>query len=499
MDNVTNKINKIVIVGGGTAGWNAAAFLSRTLGKVIDITLVESDEIGIVGVGEATIPPILAFNNALGFEETAFLKNTQGSIKLGIQFENWGQVGEKYMHAFGNVGKDFAFCSFHNFWLRAKKEGRKEDFWDFSLNFQAAKLNRFAKVKQISGTDLQGIAYAYHFDAGLYAKHLRKFSETRGVKRIEGKISNVNQCAHTDFITDVVLESGQKVEGDLFIDCSGFRGLLIEQALKTGYENWSHWLPCDRALAVPTKSVGQVKPYTRSIAHKAGWQWNIPLQHRTGNGHVYCSDYISDEEARETLLAHLESEPLAEPRSIPFVTGRRKLQWNKNCVAFGLASGFLEPLESTSIHLIQVGLRRLVQHFPHQGIKQAEIDEFNRQSQREMEHIRDFIILHYKLNQRSDSEFWVNCQNMDVPDSLKHRMELFKASAKVFKESDDLFHEIAWQQVMIGQGLIPEDYHPIAHTISSDQLNGLFRDLQTLIGKTVATMPSHDKFLEAVS
>ncbi|MGA1073289.1 MAG: tryptophan halogenase family protein, partial [Pseudohongiellaceae bacterium] len=291
-------INRVVVVGGGTAGWNAAALLVRTLGNVISVTLVESDDIGIVGVGEATIPPIINFNNALGIEESDFLKATQGSIKLGIQFENWGQVGDSYMHAFGNVGKDFAFCSFHNYWLRSQQEGISSNFWDFSLNYQTAKRNKFAKLSQLPGTELPGLSYAYHFDAGLYAKYLRGFCEMRGVDRVEGIINQVRQNAETGFIEAVVLESGEVVEGDLFLDCSGFRGLLIEQALETGYEEWGHWLPCDRAMAVPTVLTDEIRPYTRSIAHRAGWQWNIPLQHRTGNGHVYCSQYVSDDEAR---------------------------------------------------------------------------------------------------------------------------------------------------------------------------------------------------------
>ena len=285
------------------------------------------------------------------------------------------------------------------------------------------------------------------------------------------------------------------IEGDLFIDCSGFRGLLIEQALETGYESWSHWLPCDRAMALPTQSPERIRPYTRSIAHKAGWQWNIPLQHRTGNGHVYCSDYVSDDEARQTLLDNLEGEPLGEPRNIPFKTGRRKLQWNKNCIALGLASGFLEPLESTSIHLIQVGIRRLIENFPHDGIKQVEVDEFNRQSKLEFEQIRDFIILHYKVNQRTDSQFWTDCRNMSIPESLQTKIDLFKASGKVFRYSDELFAEVAWHQVMLGQHLIPDDYHSIADSISDQQLTGMFSDLKALISKTVSQLPSHEQFL----
>jgi tryptophan halogenase len=492
---MTDAIKRVVIVGGGTAGWNAAALFARTLGKVISITLVESDEIGIVGVGEATIPPIINFNNALGFDEAEFLRATQGSIKLGIQFENWGNVGDSYMHAFGSIGKDFAFCGFHHFWLRSQQEGITSDYWDFSLNYQTAKKNKFAKLNQIPGTQLPGISYAYHFDAGLYAQYLRNYCEHSGVTRVEGMIKRAHQHSETGFIESVELESGQLIEGDLFIDCSGFRGLLIEQVLETGYEDWSQWLPCDRALAVPTESNGAIKPYTRSIAHTAGWQWNIPLQHRTGNGHVYCSAYMSDDEAARTLLQHVEGAPLAEPRCIPFKTGRRRKQWHKNCIAFGLASGFLEPLESTSIHLVQSGLRRLVQHFPHNGIKPAEVDEFNRQSQVEFEKIRDFIIMHYKVNARTDSQFWIDCRNMDIPDSLLHRIELFKTSGKVFKEGDELFQEIAWQQVLMGQGMVPSDYHPLADSISREQLAGLMADLKSLVAGASDNCARHEEFL----
>ena len=491
-------IQNVVIVGGGTAGWNAAALLVRMMSRVITITLVESDEIGIVGVGEATIPPVIRFNNALGLNEDDFLKSTQGSIKLGIQFENWGDLGDSYMHAFGEVGRDFAFCPFHNFWVRSQQLGIEADFWDFSPNYQAAVRHKFGKVSPQSGNGDGGIPYAYHFDAGLYAKYLRGYCESQGVSRVEGIVAHSSICPDTGFIKSLTLKSGQEIQGDLFLDCSGFRGLLIEQALQTGYEEWSHWLPCDRAVAVPSESTGSIRPYTRSIAHTAGWQWNIPLQHRTGNGHVYCSSYVSDDEACNTLLSHLEGAPLAEPRQIPFKTGRRKLQWNRNVVSLGLASGFLEPLESTSIHLIQTGIRRLMDNFPHQGIRQIDIDAFNKQSKLEFEQIRDFIILHYKINQRTDSQFWIDCRNMSVPETLEQKIELFKRSGKVLRYSDELFAEVAWYQVTLGQGLIPEDYHPIADSLSEQQMLRMFAELRAMIGETVSRLPIHDQFLASV-
>ena len=468
------------------------------MSRVISITLVESDEIGIVGVGEATIPPVIRFNNALGLNEDDFLKSTQGSIKLGIQFENWGELGENYMHAFGDVGRDFAFCPFHNFWVRSQQLGIEADFWDFSPNYQAAVRHKFGKaspqsepVTAVFPTPITSMRDSMQNTSGAIVSR-RVFPESRGL------IANSSICPDTGFIKSLTLKSGQEIQGDLFLDCSGFRGLLIEQALQTGYEEWSHWLPCDRAVAVPSESTGSIRPYTRSIAHTAGWQWNIPLQHRTGNGHVYCSSYVSDDEACDTLLSHLEGAPLAEPRQIPFKTGRRKLQWNKNVVALGLASGFLEPLESTSIHLIQTGIRRLMDNFPHQGIRQIDIDAFNNQSKLEFEQIRDFIILHYKINQRTDSQFWVDCRNMSIPETLEQKIELFKRSGRVLRYSDELFAEVAWYQVMLGQGLIPEDYHPIADSLSEQQMLRMFAELRAMVGETVSRLPTHNQFLASV-
>lgn len=492
---MSKKVENVVIVGGGTGGWITAALMVKVLGKAINITLVESDDIGIIGVGEATIPPIIPFNNALGIDEKEFLAATKGTIKLGIEFVNWKQKGDRYMHAFGNIGKNFPFCDFYHFWVKAQQMGIDNEFGDFSLNYQAAKQDKFAKIRNIEGTQLPGLEYAYHFDAGLYAKFLRKYCENLGVKRVEGIINEVKIHDDNGYVKAVKLESGQEISGDLFVDCTGLKALLIEQTLSTGYDDWSHWLPCDRAMAVPCESTDSIAPYTRSTAHDAGWQWRIPLQHRIGNGLVYSSKYMSDEQAKEQLMANLDGKPLAEPKVIPFKTGRRRKQWNKNVIAIGLSSGFFEPLESTNIHLIQTAATRLVKFFPHLGIKQEEVDEFNKQSLIEAERMRDFIILHYKQNMRDDTAFWRECQRMDVPETLTKKMELFEQTGKIFREQDELFTEIAWQQVMIGQGLIPKDHHPLVDTLSEQQVTELMEHLKILINRTVDRLPTHNEFL----
>ncbi|AWL11064.1 Tryptophan 7-halogenase [Saliniradius amylolyticus] len=488
---------KVVIVGGGSSGWMAASILTRLMNQQLDITLVESEQVGTVGVGEATIPPITHFNRVLGISEAEFLKQTQGSIKLGIEFSDWYQPGQSYMHAFGQIGKNMGLAGFHHNWLKAKSEGQGGDFWDYSLNYQAAKANKFTHLNTIPNTQLQGLVQAYHLDAGLYAAYLRQLSEKQGVKRVEGFVESVTLVPETGFIDSLVLQSGQKIQGDLFIDCSGFRGLLIEGALKTGYEDWRHWLPCDRALAIPSEKLDPLPPYTRSIAHNAGWQWQIPLQHRTGNGLVYCSDYLSDEQAQELLLKNLSSDPLAEPKPIRFTTGRRVKQWHKNCVALGLSSGFLEPLESTSLHMVQSGLVRLIKLFPQNGISPVDVEEYNRQSKVEFERIRDFIILHYVLNNRPEA-FWQRCRTMPIPDSLAHKIELFREGGKVFREQDELFTEVAWYQVMIGQGLLPQKYHPLADSLTTEQQADLLTGLKTLIDRTVQQLPTHQSFLDKI-
>ncbi len=491
----SQQIKQVVILGGGTAGWISAALLIKLLGKSISITLVESDEIGIVGVGEATIPPIMTFNAALGIDEKAFVRATKGTIKLGIEFENWRQIGDRYMHAFGGIGKEFPSCNFHHFWVRSQQLGMSYDFWDFSLAYQAAVQHKFAHLNKIDGVNLPGLSYAYHFDAGLYAQFLRQFSENLGVRRVEGKVSQVLRHADSGDIASLVLQDGQQIHGDLFLDCSGLHALLIEKTLNTGFEDWSHWLPADSALAVPCAAVEPITPYTKSIAHAKGWQWRIPLQHRIGNGFVYSSKYCTDEEAKATLLANLDGEPLAEPRKISFKTGRRRKQWNHNVVSIGLSSGFLEPLESTSIHLIQSGILRLLKFFPNNGISPAMRDEFNRLSQVEFEQIRDFIILHYKLNERTDSQYWLDCARMDVPENLRRKMAMFRESGMVQREQDELFSEIAWQQVMIGQGVIPADYHSMANAIDEKALKELLDNLKAVMQVTVNRMPPHQDFI----
>jgi len=483
------KIKNVVIAGGGTAGWMAAAALAKLVGKNLNITLVESDEIGTVGVGEATIPPIKTFHKLLGINEQEFMRETQATFKLGIEFANWGQEKDKYIHSFGVTGKECWAGEFHHFWLHGLKKNIAHDFGDYCFELQAAKANKFALSPQTP------LNYAYHLDATLYAKYLRKFSTSLGVKRIEGKINQVIKDHESGNITKLILNSEESIEGDLFIDCTGFKGLLIEQALHTGYDDWSHWLPCDSAVAVQTKALNEPLPYTKSIAHDAGWQWQIPLQSRVGNGLVYCSRYTSDQAATDQLLTNIQGDTITEPRVIKFKTGRRRKGWNKNCVALGLSSGFIEPLESTSIHLIMSGIIRLMRLFPFNGITQTTIDEYNNKLTSELEAVRDFIVLHYKVNQRKDSDFWQFCQHMEVPDSLAHKIALFKETGRVFLDDGDIFRVDSWTQVMLGQGLLPEQYHHIAEIMNDDELAKFLANLRASISQAVTQLPSHQEFI----
>lgn len=490
-----NRIRKVVIVGGGTAGWMAAAALSRTMGGQLSIELVESDEIGTVGVGEATIPAIRLFNQLVGLDEDEFIRATQGTFKLGIQFQNWGRQGDIYMHAFGQFGQSLGLLEFAQYWLRGQQEGVAGSLWDYSINEVAARHGRFARFNRIPDTNLDGIAHAFHFDAGLYAAYLRKIAEAAGVVRTEGRIANVRRNGETGNVEAVILASDVEVTGELFIDCSGFRGLLIEDALQTGYDDWTHWLPCDRAIAVPSGNTGPARPFTQSIAHQAGWQWRIPLQHRTGNGHVFCSDFISEDEATAVLLANLEGPALAEPRTIPFRTGMRKRAWNHNVVALGLSSGFLEPLESTSIHLIQNGIAKLLSHFPNTGFDPVNIEAYNRRMRFDYERIRDFIILHYHANQRTDAPFWTRCREMAIPDTLRDKIDLFRATGRIFRENEELFVEIGWFQVLTGQNIAPASYHPLADKLTPEQLSGFFEDVGRIIDATARQLPTHEDFI----
>ncbi len=486
----SQPIKRVVIAGGGTAGWMCAASLAKLMGKNLEIQLIESDAIGTVGVGEATIPPLLTLHKLLGINEQEFMAATQATFKLGIDFENWKDVGESYIHSFGTTGQDHWAAGFQHFWLKGQQMGLAKDYGAYCPELLAAQQKKFAVLPNM------GLNYAFHLDATLYAKFLRNMAEQHGAKRIEGKIEHVELCRQSGYIKSLKLESGQVIEGDLFIDCTGFRALLIEETLHTGYDDWTHWLPCDRAIAVQTQAVEEPRPYTRSIAHPSGWQWRIPLQHRVGNGLVYCSRYLDDESAKQLLLGNVEGEVLTEPRVIRFRTGQRRSHWNKNCIAIGLSSGFIEPLESTSIHLIQRGIVRLMQMFPAAGIVQADIDEFNAQTEHEVVNIRDFIILHYHVTNREDSPFWRYCKNMPVPDSLKHRIELFKETGKVFKVPNELFGENSWVQVMLGQGLLPKQHHPVADLMSEKEMDHFLSQIEQQNIRKVAQLPSHQEFLQ---
>ena len=486
---------KIVVVGGGTAGWMVAAALGRFCLPGMSVTLVESDEIGTVGVGEATIPTIALFNQALGIDEAEFLAATGGTYKLGIAFDGWGKPDEAYVHAFGLVGSALGVVPFHHYWLRARKLGIAKQLGHYILHTIGIAGNRFAHVQRPPGSVLPPLPYAYHFDASLYAKFLRGFAEKRGVVRQEGKIVAVERNQQNGDVAAVLLANGTRVEGDLFVDCSGFRGLLIEQELEAGFEDWSEWLQCDRAIAVPCARVEPLTPLTRVIARKAGWQWRIPLQHRIGNGHVFSSRRMSEDEAAAILLANLDGEARGEPRSIRFTPGIRRKSWIRNVVAIGLSSGFIEPLESTSIHVIQTGINRLLELLPAGEVSDATRDEYNQRARSEMERIRDFVIFHYHFNQRKGESFWDDVRNMKVPEPLQHKIDLFRASARVTASFDDLFDSRAWIQVMIGQNLIPETYHPIADSLPEPRLKEFLDGLEKSHVTEVSQWPDHGAFI----
>ncbi|NVK23934.1 MAG: tryptophan 7-halogenase [Gammaproteobacteria bacterium] len=484
-----SEVKNVVILGGGTAGWMAAALLSKTFTKV-NITLVESEQIGTIGVGEATIPSLHFFNDMLGINSSEFIKQTAGSFKLGINFENWHKNNDSYFHAFGATGAGMWAAGFHEYWQRGVELGVSKPFSRYNLEAQAAYAGRFAHVQD-------GPNFAYHLDASLYAKMLRQRSQAQGVTRIEGMVETVNTDRESGYITSLMLKSGEQIDGDLFIDCSGFAGILIDKTLNTPFVDWSHWLPMDRAIAVQTTLTESPPPYTRSIANHAGWQWRIPLQHRMGNGIVYASKYMDDEEATELLMSSIEGDALTEPRVIKFKTGHRQTLWNKNCVAIGLAGGFIEPLESTAIHIIQQGIMQLVKYFPQYGINQYEVDEYNYYMDMDYNNIKDFIILHYKQTERNDSPFWQFCQNMTLPESLQHRMDMFKKTGRFVQRKDEIFGD-SWLQVMIGQGLIPEQHHPLAAELPEQELKTFLAGIENDIQRKVRQLPTHAEYLERI-
>ncbi|MDE1467598.1 tryptophan halogenase family protein [Aurantiacibacter sp. D1-12] len=491
-------IEKIVIVGGGTAGWMAAAALSRLRkGRELSITLVESEAIGTVGVGEATIPPFVDFQRLLEIDEAEMLAAVQGSFKLGIQFVNWGKLGDSYIHPFGNYGYEIGGLSFHHIWHHQQTKGDNRPIAVFNAETMAAFFGKFAKTDDLRRDDLPPINYAYHINATAYAGFLRKYAEKRGVVRQEGRIDDVQLDPESGFVNSIKLESGQVIEGDLFIDCSGFRGLLIEQALETGYEDWTHWLPCNRAVALPCNrdDGSPAPPFTRATAHAAGWQWQVPLQNRNGNGHVYCDSFMEADEATDILIKNIAGKPTADPNHLRFVTGRRKKFWNKNVVALGLAAGFMEPLESTSIHLINTGINKLVALLSLDGINEAQQASFNRLTTKEYEKIRDFLILHYNATTRDDSEFWNYCRTMSVPDSLTEKIELFKMNGQIFREDDELFTETSWAAVMMGQGISMQGHNAMAETLDPVETKKELDEIEKSIRFLVQHMPGHSEYL----
>lgn len=490
------QLQRILIAGGGSAGWMTAAMFARLFKGLYEIVLVESDEIGTVGVGEATIPAIKKFNELLGLDEDDFVRRTQGSFKLGIHFQDWLRPGSSYVHGFGVIGQDLEWLRCHQYWVKMHALGRARPLDRYSINTAAALADKFMRPRtDMPDSPIGQIAYAFHFDAGLYAAYLAEYAKARGVRRREGRIDHVDVNPDNGFISAVTLADGERMPADLFIDCSGFRGLLIEQALGTGYEDWSQWLPCDRAVAVPSERSAAFTPYTRSSARPAGWQWRIPLQHRTGNGHVYSSRWMEADVAEAMLLDHLDTAPVGSPRHLRFTPGKRSAAWVKNCVAIGLSGGFLEPLESTGLHLIQSAILRLVRLLPDAGFDPANIAEFNRQTDFEYERIRDFIILHYKATERDDTPFWRHVRDMEVPDTLARKIALFAANGRIFREDDELFAEESWIQVLIGQGIVPRAPDPLVDVTPVAEIERYLENIAAVIDKCVARMPDHADFI----
>lgn len=491
-----NRIRNIVIVGGGSAGWMTAAALSRMLTPDnVRITLIESDKIGTVGVGEATIPDMLNFNAMLGINEAEFLKATNGTFKLGIEFIDWGQIGESYFHPFGNIGADMQGIDFHQYWLHSKANGNPSALQDYSICAVAGLQNKFSLPDHNPRSVLSQLRYAYHIDATLYAKYLRGYAERNGVTRVEGKVENVHLDPDSGNITSLTMDDGAVIAGDFFFDCTGFRALLTEKALDVSFMDWSHWLPCDSAQTVATERTGPLLPYTKATAKPAGWQWRIPTQTRTGNGHIYSSQYMEDDHAIKTLMDGLDSKPISEPRKIQFKTGCREKLWNKNCIAVGLSAGFLEPLESTSLFLIQQGISRFISLYPTLNVSAPVRDEYNKQMLKEFYQVRDFIILHYVATQRDDSPFWNYCRNMSIPDTLLRKIELFREAGRVFRYDDELFSKPSWIAVCLGQNIVPAQCDPIISTLPPEQVQHSLNSMQNAMTQATKKMPSHEEFL----
>jgi tryptophan halogenase len=493
-------VRQIVILGGGTAGWMTAAALASALKGRIAIGLIESDSIGTIGVGESTIPMIRRFNAALGIDEDDFIRATGATFKLGIEFRDWGGLGERYMHGFGRFGQDLASLPFYQYWLRMQHTGRGQDLAQYSINQMAAQSQRFMRADASAGNSpLADITHAFHIDAGLYARYLRQYSERLGVVRTEGKVVETVLRPGDGHVQALRLDSGAQVEGDLFIDCSGMRALLIGDAMGVDFEDWSHWLPCDRAWAVPCAAGDALPPYTIATARPAGWQWRIGMQHRTGNGHVYASRFMDDDTARTLLLRNLDGKPLAEPQLLRFRAGRRARTWVNNVVAIGLSAGFLEPLESTSIHMIQTAIARLLDFFPDAAFPQHDIDEYNRLSASESERIRDFLILHYHATQRSDTPFWDYVRTMPVPATLQAKIDLYRSRGRINRLDNELFAEVAWLQVLHGQGLAAGGYHPLAEVQDEHEVAGYLDDIAAVIAQCADVMPNHAAFINAIN
>jgi len=491
------KIEKICIVGGGTAGWMSAAGLSNKFSNLgISIELVESDKIGTVGVGEATLPHIRYFNNSLGINEKDFMLATRATFKLGIEFCDWGKIGDQYVHPFGDYGITIDNIEYHHFWLRLLQKGHKSRLCDHSFPVLAAESGKFQHPQGDNNEIGSNFGYAYQFDSGLYAKFLRKYSEARNVIRTEGRVTEVLQNHENGNITSILLEDGSTIEADIFIDCSGFRGLLIEQTLKTGYEDWSNWLPCNKAVAVQCEQEGPSLPYTRATARTAGWQWRIPLQHRTGNGYVYWDKYISDDEATHQLLSTLEGRAITEPKQLFFKTGKRKKLWQKNVIAIGLSGGFMEPLESTSIHLIQEGITSLIELFPDKSFPESDIEEYNRRMNLNFDRVRDFLLLHYVATQRDDSDMWNYFRNMTLPPSLKDKITAWNNRGYLTKYEHGVFHPPSWLAVMAGQNLMPKSYdiraNRIDYNIIKSKLDSIRNDNRIAVKNT----PEHASYLQ---